>query len=180
MLCEVNVLLPLGGGGPEFFHEAKGGTKFFLRVQRGDQKRLATGHHRQTAPLPVKNDSSLTYSGYSKKNLIIKLGPACMLALKMTYKGTKHSIKWMSEWSFFCSISCYFSWISDQWVIYVCIYIVSQRQQIRHTCMWLGFHNASLEGINDQWDIYDGDNMLGQLSVVNVRIYLTGISSDSV
>ena len=38
-------------GGPKlFFPVGKGGTKFFLCMQRGNQKKLATGHHRQTAP----------------------------------------------------------------------------------------------------------------------------------
>ncbi len=38
-LCEGNVhdVLSPWGGGPEFFHEAKGGTKIFPRRQRGDQ-----------------------------------------------------------------------------------------------------------------------------------------------
>ncbi len=46
-------------GGPEFFAHAEGGTKFFLRMPRGGPEKLATRDHRQTAPLPVKNDSSL-------------------------------------------------------------------------------------------------------------------------
>ncbi len=42
------------------FAHAEGGTRIFLRMPRGgDQKKLATHDHRQTAPLPVKNDSSL-------------------------------------------------------------------------------------------------------------------------
>ena len=32
----------------------------FPYKQSGDQKNLATDHYKQTAPLPVKNDSSLT------------------------------------------------------------------------------------------------------------------------
>ncbi len=63
-----DVLSPLGGD-QNFFTRSKGGTKISCRRQRGgpkffavgkggDQKKLATGHHRQTAP-PVKNDSSL-------------------------------------------------------------------------------------------------------------------------
>ncbi len=39
-----------------------GGTRMFLGGQRGDQKKLATGRHRQTAPLLVKNDSSLSFT----------------------------------------------------------------------------------------------------------------------
>ncbi len=60
-------------GGPEFFWVGqRGGPKFFegLGRQKGDQnfltyanggtrKNWQTGHHKQTAPLPVKNDSSL-------------------------------------------------------------------------------------------------------------------------
>ena len=71
IVCVRGMFFRIGEGGPEFFHEAKGGgTKIFPRRQRGgpnffyvckggDQKKLATGHHRQTPPLPVKNDSSL-------------------------------------------------------------------------------------------------------------------------
>ncbi len=55
-LCEGD---NLSLGGPEFYHKGKGGTRIFLCIQRGDQKKLATGHHKQTAPPPVKNDSSL-------------------------------------------------------------------------------------------------------------------------
>ncbi len=36
----------------------RGGPKFFAVGKGGDQKELVTGHHRQTAALPVKNDSS--------------------------------------------------------------------------------------------------------------------------
>ncbi len=53
------------GGDQNFFTRSKGGTKIFGRRQRGgpkffgvgkggDQKKLATGHHRQTAPPPGK------------------------------------------------------------------------------------------------------------------------------
>ena len=41
----------------------KGGTKSFLRMQRGDQKKLATGHHKQMAP-PPGGDSSLKGNDY--------------------------------------------------------------------------------------------------------------------
>ena len=47
------------GGRPEFLPVDKGGDQNFSRMQRGDQKKLATGNHKQTASLPVKNDSSL-------------------------------------------------------------------------------------------------------------------------
>ncbi len=47
------------GGTPEFFPIGKGGTRLFLYMQKGDQKKLVTGHHKQTYPLPVKNGSSL-------------------------------------------------------------------------------------------------------------------------
>ncbi len=40
-----------------FFHEW--GPKFFCVGQWGDQKKLVTRDHKQTAPLPVKYDSSL-------------------------------------------------------------------------------------------------------------------------
>ncbi len=46
-------------GGQNFFAHAEEGTRIFLRMPRGDQKKLATRDHKQTAPLPVKNDSSL-------------------------------------------------------------------------------------------------------------------------
>ena len=37
----------------------QGGPKYFFACQEGDQKKMATRDHKQTAPLPVKNDSSL-------------------------------------------------------------------------------------------------------------------------
>ena len=46
-------------GRPEFVYVCQRGTRIFLRMPRGDQKKLATGHHKQMAPLPEKNDSSL-------------------------------------------------------------------------------------------------------------------------
>ena len=59
-------------GDQNFFAQARGGTRIFLRMPRGgqnffahakaggeDQKKLAPCNHKQTAPLPVKNDSSL-------------------------------------------------------------------------------------------------------------------------
>ena len=49
-----------GGGDQNFFPKAKGGTRMFLRMKRGNQKKLVTGHHKQTAPLPLGNYSSLT------------------------------------------------------------------------------------------------------------------------
>ena len=61
-------------GGPEFVGVVKGGTSFLLRLQRGDQKKLVTSHHRQMAPLPVKNDSSL-----SKYIIIVKLNHLCLM-----------------------------------------------------------------------------------------------------
>ena len=45
--------------GPEFFPVDKGGTKIFLRMQRGDQKNWRLAITKTGAPLPVKNDSSL-------------------------------------------------------------------------------------------------------------------------
>ncbi len=71
------------GGGTRFFQSAKeGGTRIFCGTERGDknfsqlakggpesllrlqregepEKKLTTGHHKQTAPSPLKNDSSL-------------------------------------------------------------------------------------------------------------------------
>ncbi len=57
-------------GGPEFFEGQRGGTKFFSCRQRGGpesfyvckgggQKKLAIGHHKQSAHLTVKYGSSL-------------------------------------------------------------------------------------------------------------------------
>ncbi len=43
-------LLVGGGGDQNFLGWSKG--RPVLHVQRGDQKKLATGHHRQTAPSP--------------------------------------------------------------------------------------------------------------------------------
>ncbi len=40
-------------------HRQTRGTRIFLRMPRGDQKKLVIGDHKQTGPLPVKNDSSL-------------------------------------------------------------------------------------------------------------------------
>ena len=53
---------------------------------RGGRKKLATDHHRQTAPLPVKNDSSLimmislrwhSWTNNLAKKLLYQCGPAC-------------------------------------------------------------------------------------------------------
>ena len=47
-------------GEPEFLPVVKGGSQnLFTYAKREDQKKLATGNHRQTTPLPVKNDRSL-------------------------------------------------------------------------------------------------------------------------
>ncbi len=50
-------------GGPEFFERQRGGDQnfyliFFAIYKGGTRKKTGTGHHRQTAPLPVKIDSS--------------------------------------------------------------------------------------------------------------------------
>ncbi len=51
-----------GGGVPNFFSlEAEGGPEFFTHSKEGDQEKLATGNHKQTSPLPVKNDNSLIF-----------------------------------------------------------------------------------------------------------------------
>ena len=48
-----------GGGDENCFAHAEGAPEFFCACQGGDQKKLATRDHKQTAPLRVKNDSSL-------------------------------------------------------------------------------------------------------------------------
>ncbi len=69
-------------GGPVFFQSVKGGTRifcacrgggaeFFCACQGGDQKKLVTSDHKQTAPLPVKNDSSLKCLLYEILNYIV-------------------------------------------------------------------------------------------------------------
>ena len=55
------------GRDQNFFAHAEGGTRIFLRMPRGDQKKLATSDHGQTPPLPVKNDSSLSRSNEFEK-----------------------------------------------------------------------------------------------------------------
>ncbi len=65
--CEGNVLSPWGGG-PEFFHEVKGGgTKIFRRRQRGGGPEKIGDRPSQTdgPPLLVKNDSSLNMGSIS-------------------------------------------------------------------------------------------------------------------
>ena len=42
-------------GGPEYFEGQRGGPEFFLHMRRGDQKQLATGHHK----LLLNDDSYL-------------------------------------------------------------------------------------------------------------------------
>ena len=103
-MCDGDVLSPWKGGGPEFFHEAKGGgpklfsggkggNQFVFYVCKGgDQKKLATGDHRQTAPLPVKNDSSLR-GNPRKPNRCLNLLMQPMLilcSLKMLMKDHDH------------------------------------------------------------------------------------------
>ena len=44
---------------PFFLHRPRGGQTFLPCVKGGGQKKLTTRDHRQMAPLPVKNDSSL-------------------------------------------------------------------------------------------------------------------------
>ncbi len=61
-----------------FSRRQKGGPEFFYVCQGGDQKKLVTGHHKETAPLPVKNDSSLK---------IFSLSP-CPLLSTHTYTGS--------------------------------------------------------------------------------------------
>ncbi len=54
------IILQRQKGGPQnVFAFAKGGPEFVPTCKGGDQKKLATGDHIQTAPLLVKNDSSL-------------------------------------------------------------------------------------------------------------------------
>ncbi len=49
-------------GGTSFFSGQRGDQFFFYVCKGGgDQNKLATGHHKQTPPLPVKNDSSLNF-----------------------------------------------------------------------------------------------------------------------
>ena len=56
----------LGQGGTRFFlRMPRGGPEFFCACQGGTRKKLATRNHKQTAPLPVKNDSSLNYNEHS-------------------------------------------------------------------------------------------------------------------
>ncbi len=45
-------------GGGYFFNEPKRGLESFY-VCKGGQKKLATGHHKDTVPFLVKNDGSL-------------------------------------------------------------------------------------------------------------------------
>ena len=53
-------------GGGAFFRRAKGGTRIFLLMQKGgDQKKLSTGHHKETVTFLVKNDSSLWSLNYT-------------------------------------------------------------------------------------------------------------------
>ena len=54
-------MLSPGGGqrGASFLPHIKKGARIFLPCVKGGQKKLTTGGHRQTPPLPVKNDSSL-------------------------------------------------------------------------------------------------------------------------
>ncbi len=42
------------GGGTRIFCVGQGGTRIFFRMPRGDQKKLATRDHKQTAPPPGK------------------------------------------------------------------------------------------------------------------------------
>ncbi len=53
------------GGGRIFWGGQRGGTSFFSVGPRRDQKKLATGHHKQMPPLPLKNDSSLTIKSWA-------------------------------------------------------------------------------------------------------------------
>ena len=80
-------------GVPEFF-VVKGGTSFFSVFQRGDQnfsayakgggdqnflyackggdqKKLTTGHHKQTAPLPIKMIAPLTLVARAHFDVVI-------------------------------------------------------------------------------------------------------------
>ena len=49
------------GGGPEFFRVSKGEDQNFLCMPRGDQKKCATAHHKQTTPPGKKLPKSTTY-----------------------------------------------------------------------------------------------------------------------
>ena len=47
-------------GGPELFYACRMGDQiFFAHAKGGTRKKLTTRDHKQTTPLPVKNDSSL-------------------------------------------------------------------------------------------------------------------------
>ena len=80
----LEVVLPPSGGDQNFFPLAKGGTRIFLRIQRGDQKKSATGNH---SPSPHKKMVVPLILGLSYLNQ-----SASYLSLGTTSKVTVNSL----------------------------------------------------------------------------------------
>ncbi len=76
LLCRHRV----GGGVQNYVAHAKGGLEFFAHAKGGDQKKLVTGDHKQTAPPPgEKMIAPLSINGHSENStygvLLLQVGP---------------------------------------------------------------------------------------------------------